>query len=53
MEIRETLSSVQSIEAESMEDALYEAEQRYRNEDVVLDDSNHVETEYIPVGKSR
>lgn len=53
VEIRETLSSVQSIEAESMEDALYEVEQRYRNEDVVLDDSNHVETEYIPVGKSR
>lgn len=53
VEIRETLSSVQSIEAESMEDALYEAEQRYRNEDVVLDDSNHIETEYIPVGKSR
>lgn len=53
VEIRETLSSIQSIEAESMQDALYEAEQLYRNEDVVLDDSNHVETEYIPVGKSR
>ena len=53
VEIRETLSSIQNIEAESMEDALYEAEQRYRNEAVVLDDSNHVETEYIPVGKRR
>jgi hypothetical protein len=54
VEIRETLSRVENIPANSMEEARQIAEEMYREEKVVLDAEDYQKTEYFPAeGKSR
>lgn len=44
IEIIETLSRVVEIEADSVENALKSALEKYRNEDIVLDTNDYVDT---------
>lgn len=45
VEITETLSRTIETEAESEDDAVEKVRQMYRNCDIILDDSDYVETE--------
>lgn len=47
IEIKETLSRILEIKAVDTEDALQKIQQQYKNEDIVLDASDFVETEFI------
>jgi hypothetical protein len=47
IEIAETLSRTINIEAETPEEALTIATQRYRNEEIVLDSGDFVDVDYI------
>lgn len=49
IEIREVLSRVENIRADCLGDAIDEAMERYRSEQIVLDADDHKETKYIPV----
>lgn len=44
IEIIETLSRVIEIEADSVENALESAHEKYRNEEIVLDTDDYVDT---------
>ena len=44
--VTETLNRVVCVEAESLDDAIYTAEQAYYDEEVVLDASDYVATEF-------
>lgn len=46
IEITETLQRIVEIEAESVAEALIEAEVAYRNEKIWLDESDLVDTEF-------
>jgi hypothetical protein len=45
VEITETLSRTIETEAESEDDAVEKVRQMYRNCDIILDDSDYIETE--------
>ena len=45
VEITETLQKIISIEADSEDSAIKAITEKYRNEDIVLDYSNHVGTD--------
>lgn len=49
IEIVETLSKTVEIEAETREQALKEVKQKYKNEEVVLGESNFIGVEFEPV----
>ncbi len=46
IELNELLSRMLVIEADSEEEALTLAKQKYRNEEIVLDSSDYVDTEF-------
>ena len=46
IEITETLQRLIYVEAESMEDALSEIRNQYKKEDIVLDESDYVNTQF-------
>lgn len=46
VEITETLQKTITIIAENEESAIEEAKSLYRDEEIVLDDSNYIDTEY-------
>jgi len=47
IEIKETLSRIIKIKAISENEAFSKVKKMYRDEDIVLDDSDFVETEFI------
>ncbi|MDD3922550.1 MAG: DpnD/PcfM family protein [Endomicrobiaceae bacterium] len=47
IEIQETLSKIVDIEADSIEEALQIAESKYKEEKIILDSSNYVDTDFI------
>lgn len=49
VEIREVLSRVQKIEADSVAEAVDKAEEMYHNEEVVLDSEDYRGVDYVPV----
>ena len=53
IEIKETLSKVVKVEADTPEEALEKAEEGYRDEKYILEAEDIVDTEFIPVDKGR
>lgn len=47
IEIKETLARVIEIDANSLDEAFEKVKQDYRNEKIVLDDSDYIDTEFI------
>lgn len=47
IEIQEILSKIVDIEADSIEEALQIAESKYKEEKIILDSSNYVDTDFI------
>ena len=47
IEIKETLSRIIEIKAKSENDAFLKVKKMYNNEEIVLDDSDFVDTEFI------
>ena len=47
VEITETLQITISVEANSREEALTKVKEKMRNEEVVLDSNDYIDTEYI------
>ncbi len=47
IEIKETLSRIIEINADSIDDALLEVEQLYKKEEIVLDSNDFVEVNFI------
>jgi hypothetical protein len=47
IEITETLQRIIEIEAASLDDAISEIRKQYKDEEIVLDSSDYVETEII------
>ena len=47
IEIKETLSRTIEVKANSENEAFDMVKQMYRDEEIVLDDSDYVDTEYI------
>lgn len=45
IEIKETLSRIIDIEAENESEAMIKARTKYRNQDIILDDSDYIDTE--------
>jgi len=48
VEIKETLSLVISVEAENQNDAVSKVKEMYRNQEIVLDAENYVDTDIVP-----
>lgn len=48
IEVNEILSRVICIDAESQSDALLKVKEMYRNEEIVLDADDYIETEIMP-----
>lgn len=49
IEIKETLSKIIEIEAADAYDALLKVQHQYKNEDIILDAADFVETEFISI----
>ena len=49
IEVKETLSRIVIVDSDSQEDALDQVRALYRDEEVVLDSDDHVDTEYIVI----
>jgi hypothetical protein len=47
IEIKETLARIVEVKAQSEDDAYQKVKTMYRNEDIVLDDSDYVDTDFI------
>lgn len=46
IEVTETLSKIVEVSAENIEDALHKTKKLYNNEKIILDENNHVTTEF-------
>ena len=46
IEITETLQYQEVIEAENEQEAIRNIKEKYQNQDIILDESNHVSTEF-------
>lgn len=46
VEITETLQYQEVIEAENEQEAIRKMKEKYQNQDVILDESNHISTEF-------
>ncbi|MBT9815116.1 hypothetical protein GPK27_06605 [Catenibacterium mitsuokai] len=46
IEITETLQYQEVIEAENEQEAIRKIKEKYQNQDIILDESNHVSTEF-------
>lgn len=49
IEVKETLSRIIEIEANNLDDAILLIKKLYKNEEIVLDAFDYVETEYIEI----
>jgi flagellar biosynthesis regulator FlbT len=49
IEIKETLSRIVEIEADDVEEALLKIQDQYKNEDIILDAADFVETAFISI----
>lgn len=49
IEVKETLIRVVDIEADSIDDAFSKVREMYRDEEIVLDSDDYVDTEFIEV----
>lgn len=45
VEVKETLSRIIDIEAENEEGAIRKAREQYKNQEIILDSSNYMDTE--------
>jgi hypothetical protein len=45
IEIREYLAEIIEIEAENIDDAILKAKEMYKKEEIILTDSNYIDTE--------
>ena len=52
IEILETLAVVKNIEAETLEQAIAIAKERYMNEEIVLDANHFIDVEFFPMFKA-
>ena len=46
IEITETLQKIIEIEADNVSDALLKAKQQYKYENIILDDTSYIDTEF-------
>jgi hypothetical protein len=49
IEVIETLSRIIEIKANSMDEAYLEAKEMYRNEEIVLDENDYIDTDFIEI----
>jgi hypothetical protein len=49
IEVKETLSRIIEIEANSMDEAYSKVREMYRNEEIVLDENDYVGTDFIEI----
>ncbi len=49
IEVKETLSRIIEIEAISEDEAYFKVKEMYRNEEIVLDENDFVETDFIEI----
>lgn len=49
IEVKETLSRTIEIEANSMDEAYSKVREMYRDEEIVLDSEDYIETEFIEI----
>jgi len=49
IEVKETLSRIIEIEANSMDEAYSKVREMYRNEEIVLDENDYVDTDFIEI----
>ncbi|MGY6523518.1 MAG: DpnD/PcfM family protein [Mongoliitalea sp.] len=49
IEVKETLSRIIEIEANSNEEALLKIEDLYKNQEIVLDADDFIETEFLKI----
>lgn len=49
IEIIETLSHTETIEAGSLDEAMDIVKEKYHNEEIVLNENNYVDTEFIDI----
>lgn len=49
IEVKETLSRIIEIEANSNEEALFKIEDLYKKQDIVLDADDFIETEFLKI----
>ncbi|MBC7411343.1 MAG: DpnD/PcfM family protein [Bacteroidia bacterium] len=49
IEVKETLSRTIEIEANSMDEAYSKIREMYRDEEIVLDSEDYIETEFIEI----
>lgn len=49
IEITETLQRTVEVDAEDMDDALYKVKKMYYKEDIMLDSSDYIDTEFMMV----
>lgn len=45
VEIKETLSRIINLEADSEEEAILKAKTEYKNQNIILDDNDYIDTE--------
>ena len=46
VEITETLQKTVEVEADDIEDALLKVKHQYRKEEIILDDTSYIDTEF-------
>jgi hypothetical protein len=46
IEITETLQKTIEVEADNIEDALLKVKHQYRKEEIILDDTSYIDTEF-------
>jgi len=51
IEVKETLTRIIDIEADSIEEAFFKVREMYRDEEIVLDSEDYVDTEFIEIEK--
>lgn len=49
IEVKESLLRIVEIEAYSMDEAYLKAKEMYRNEEIVLNENDHIDTEFIVI----
>lgn len=49
IEVKEKLSRIIEIEANSMDEAYLKVKEMYRNEEIVLDANDYVDTDFIEI----
>jgi hypothetical protein len=53
IEVKETLSRIIEIDANSFDEALEDVQKMYKNEEIILDNDDFVEVEFVHVNDSQ